>query len=427
MSGLLAPSSGASYTPAADGPPPAEEPTRAPDARRRGRAPRAESAGADATGEAGADGAGRRPRWARARRVAGALGVVGALGAIATAGAWGPRALSHLAFFRVRRVEIDGARYAVPSELVARLGVDTAASVWTDLGALGRRVATHPMVDAARVERRLPGVLRVVVHERVPVAQVAAGPRGALLVYDATGAALPIEPARVGGVDVPLAASADPALLRVLGALRDGAPRAYARVLEAARAPRAAAAPPDAELPNREAPNDAARGEHDEVDLVLGPAAGAAPGASAGPPVLVRAAVDVSAGRFADLGPVEDDLARRGVHPAELDLRFRDQVVARLAGPPPSAAAAVGPALSAPAAVAAAARPSPRPAVPATAPHASSAPPRATPPARRAARPASGARPGARAPARPRPHPPGAARPAAPRPHSARPPRSPHV
>ncbi len=277
-------------------------------------------------------------RRARVRRAVWTAAVAGALGAIASAGWWGPRALSRLAFFRVRRVEIEGARYASPRALVARLAVDTSVSVWADLDAMTRRIAADPLVAEARVERRLPGVLRVVVRERVPVA-VVTGARGALVVYDATGAALPLAPSRVGGLDVPLAASADPSLLRALGALRADAPRVYARVLEAARAPRAA--PPSATPlgfgARRAAPGAPAR-EHDELDFVLAAAPpavaapGAAPNADAAPaaPVLVRAAVDVDAARFAELDPVERDLARRGVRAAELDLRFRDQVVARL-------------------------------------------------------------------------------------------------
>ncbi|HEY0777230.1 MAG TPA: FtsQ-type POTRA domain-containing protein, partial [Gemmatirosa sp.] len=211
----------------------------------------------------------------------------------------------------------------------ARLAVDTTASVWMDVAVLTRRVASDPLVADARVERRLPGVLRVVVHERVPVA-IVPGARGALVVYDATGVALPLSPARVGGVDVPLAASADPALLRALGALRAGAPRVYARVLEAARAPRAAAgAVGPAPLGGASSAPD-----RDELDFVLAaePPAAAAPGSAAASSgsVFVRAAVDVNAARFSDLAPVERDLARRGVRAAELDLRFRDQVVARL-------------------------------------------------------------------------------------------------
>jgi cell division protein FtsQ len=44
--------------------------------------------------------------------------------------------------------------------------------------------------------------------------------------------------------------------------------------------------------------------------------------------VLARA--DVSVERLADVRPVELDLARRALRVAELDLRFRDQVIARL-------------------------------------------------------------------------------------------------
>jgi cell division protein FtsQ len=46
--------------------------------------------------------------------------------------------------------------------------------------------------------------------------------------------------------------------------------------------------------------------------------------------VTVRLSPDVTVGRLADLLPVEDELARRRVRVAEIDLRFRDQVIARL-------------------------------------------------------------------------------------------------
>ena len=42
------------------------------------------------------------------------------------------------------------------------------------------------------------------------------------------------------------------------------------------------------------------------------------------------AATDVTADRLTDIVPVEQDLARRNLRAVELDLRFRDQVVARL-------------------------------------------------------------------------------------------------
>jgi cell division protein FtsQ len=44
----------------------------------------------------------------------------------------------------------------------------------------------------------------------------------------------------------------------------------------------------------------------------------------------VLASGDVTADRLSDIIPVEQDLARRHVKAVELDLRFRDQVIARL-------------------------------------------------------------------------------------------------
>ena len=48
------------------------------------------------------------------------------------------------------------------------------------------------------------------------------------------------------------------------------------------------------------------------------------------PPRDILAATDVTAERLSDVVPVEQDLSRRNLRAAELDLRFRDQVVARL-------------------------------------------------------------------------------------------------
>jgi hypothetical protein len=45
---------------------------------------------------------------------------------------------------------------------------------------------------------------------------------------------------------------------------------------------------------------------------------------------VVRARADATPERLADVGPVRADLARRRLVYAELDLRYRDQVVARL-------------------------------------------------------------------------------------------------
>ncbi|HZF68250.1 MAG TPA: FtsQ-type POTRA domain-containing protein [Gemmatirosa sp.] len=280
--------------------------------------PRAAARGVRGAVPVGApDVAARRAR--RARRLVGVGMATLAAGTLAAAPWWGPRALGRLAFFQVRRVELEGARYASASELVRRLGVDTTQSVWADLGPLRARLAAHPMVARAELSRRLPGTLVVRVVEKVPVA-LAPGRGGALAVYDALGAALPIEPHAQGGLDVPLLAARDTTLLRLLGALRADAPRLFARVSEARRV-----------TPSRARPQGVDAVEY-ALTLVPPPRASTAAvtGAPALAPVTVRLSPDVTVGRLSDLLPVEDELARRRVRVAEIDLRFRDQVIARL-------------------------------------------------------------------------------------------------
>ena len=73
----------------------------------------------------------------------------------------------------------------------------------------------------------------------------------------------------------------------------------------------------------------------DEILLTLsrGSEASGKLGATAAPEnrtLRVRVPVGLSVERLADIFPVETDLARRQVHVGELDLRYRDQVIARL-------------------------------------------------------------------------------------------------
>lgn len=231
------------------------------------------------------DGSARpRRRWGR-RLLAGL-----ALAALAGAPWWVRPTLSRLAYFRVRHVEVRGARYIDAAEIVRRLGVDTTHSVWSDAESLERRVAGHPQVVAVHIRRRLPGTLVVELTERLPVALLAGG-RG-MRAVDSEGNVLPIDPARTL-LDLPVVSEADTALLRLLADLRTEEPALFGRVSEVRRA------------------------GQDEIVLRL-------------LTVPVRAMLAVSAERLADVVPVETDLARRGRRVAELDLRYRDQVIARL-------------------------------------------------------------------------------------------------
>jgi cell division protein FtsQ len=204
---------------------------------------------------------------------------------------WGPHVLSELSYFRVRRVEVRGARYIAASDILRRLNVDTTSSVWQPTAPLESRVAAHPGIRRAHVRRRLPGTLVVQVDESVPVALVP-GPSG-FRAYDQHGIALPIDLTRVP-VDAPIARQRDTSVFRLLGQLRAEAPVLYQRLDEVRPGAR-----------------------RDELTMRLDS-------------ISLRVMTDVTPTRLRDVEPVEQDLARRRVRAAELDLRFRDQVIARL-------------------------------------------------------------------------------------------------
>lgn len=240
-----------------------------------------------------------KPGW----KILGALLLI----AVIMAAGWGVQsAARQMAFFRVRRVEIRGARYLQPGEIIARMKIDTLASLWNDLEPYRQRVKQHPQVSDASISRRLPGTLVVTIRENLPVALIQT--RTGLLAYDSLGTQLPIDPSRTN-LDLPIVASRDPVLLKLVGAIRAVVPKVFARVEEVRRTGR------------------------DEILLTLSRDTSEIPGsaaASPGPALRVRVPVGLSVERLADIFPVESDLARRQAHVDELDLRYRDQVIARL-------------------------------------------------------------------------------------------------
>jgi len=211
---------------------------------------------------------------------------------LVTSSLWGPRALGHLAFFRVRRVEILGARYTSPSELLDRLRVDTTRSVWDPIEPLEARIRSHAQIESVTVTRKLPGTLVVQVTERHPVALVN-GP-GGLRAVDERGRRLPLDPSRTP-IDAPIvtAPPRDTTVYHLLGAMQREAPQMYAR-LSSIRA-----------------------SGTDELVLQFSD-------------LPVRAMTNVTLARLGDIVPVERDLLRRDLRATELDLRYRDQVIARL-------------------------------------------------------------------------------------------------
>jgi cell division protein FtsQ len=225
----------------------------------------------------------RRPRWGR--RVAAAT-VALVLTITGTVPWWG----YDLAFFRVRRVEVRGARFARPSEVAARLRVDTTTSVWVPLDSLERLVRAHPQVRTASVRRWLPSTLIVELTEDDPIALVP-GARG-MRAFEESGGALPLDPSRVAA-DLPIVDRPDTAVFRLLADLKAENPAMFARISEVRQVGR------------------------DQVRIML-------------LNVRVLAMKDLGVERFDELSSVERDLARQGLVPTELDLRFKDQIIARL-------------------------------------------------------------------------------------------------
>lgn len=143
-----------------------------------------------------------------------------------------PGLLHRLDYFRIRRVEIAGLQYLAPARVIAALGLESDATVFDDLAAAGRRLAALPGVISAEVQRRLPGTLEIEVVEAVPVALA---PRnGGMALLDSSANVLPFDPA-VSAPDVPVAATADSRIARVLARVQEHDPQLFARIRTAWR------------------------------------------------------------------------------------------------------------------------------------------------------------------------------------------------
>jgi cell division septal protein FtsQ len=202
-----------------------------------------------------------------------------------------PDVLRRLEFFRVRRVEISGLQYLAPATIIGSMGLDDRASVFDDLMAAGENVRSLPGVRSAVVRRRLPGTLEVAVEEAVPVALA---PRGAgMALLDSSGSVLPFDPAATAP-DLPIAATADRVLARVLARVQAHHPGLFGSI-------------------------DAARRVQGDVVLELDGRR-------------VWFSPEVTAEDIRAVMAVAEDLARLGRNYGELDGRFAGQVIVRRAG-----------------------------------------------------------------------------------------------
>ncbi|MBT2209826.1 cell division protein FtsQ/DivIB [Actinomadura sp. NEAU-AAG7] len=182
------------------------------------------------TGAVGADPAPRgRRRPSRWKAAFAALLVLGVLAAVT----WvllGSRLLV------VRDVEVSGARLVQPDRVVAAAGVRLGVPmVRLDTGAVRARVEGLREVESARVERRWPATVRVIVRERVPVAVLRRG--GSYRQIDRFGVTVVEGASRPAGLPTLTVASpgpSDPATLAALRVLTDLPGRLRTRLTDVA-------------------------------------------------------------------------------------------------------------------------------------------------------------------------------------------------
>jgi cell division septal protein FtsQ len=159
--------------------------------------------------------------------------VVAGIAGLAVLWLGAPAVLNRMEFFRIRRIEISGARYHSPDAVVDALMLGRRSSVFDDLDGMRRRVARLPAMEEVNVSRRLPGTLVVSVVETEPIA-LARQRNGRLVPIDLRGRLLPYDPADAAP-DLPIVGSADSLLARVLGVVRDADPAFFARLVTGTR------------------------------------------------------------------------------------------------------------------------------------------------------------------------------------------------
>ena len=208
--------------------------------------------------------------------------------------------LAKLPLFHVERVEVTGVSYLTREEVRAAAGVDATTSVWERKSRLLKGVEGHPLVESARVERKLPSTLVVSVAEAEPVGLIASPLVAAV---DQHGNVLPIDPTKPV-LDLPV--------LRVLTprAAASWGIRLLAREVRhmAEVAPEIFAVISEAHLDDR------------QVTLLLGDSG-----------LRVRYVPPISETRLREAIIAMNDAVTRlpDAPPREVDLRFQDQVVVR--------------------------------------------------------------------------------------------------
>jgi cell division septal protein FtsQ len=242
----------------------------------------------------------RKSRKRRRRRVAGALGLLIVTTLTVAEAPRVARRIARAEVFRVGQLELEGARYLKLEDAARSANVPAEASVWDDPTEWEARLAEHPLVKLARVKRKIPSTLVLVVEERQPVALI---PTPTLEAVDVEGKILPLDPS-AHRLDLPL--------LRVSGR---GKAAEKARAALAAEAERLARVDP--EFAGRI--SELARDERGDLIASWG-----------SPQVTIRFTSSVTSRKLREgLRVLADVRSDSGELPATVDLRFEEQVVVR--------------------------------------------------------------------------------------------------
>ncbi len=142
-----------------------------------------------------------------------------------------PAVLRRMDVFRIRRLEVTGARYLTASEVARAAAIPVRGNLFDDLESARRRVLALPGVEMAKVHRRVPGAVEFEIAEFEPVGLVA-GAKGLVLV-DRGGRMLPFDPTR-NPTSLPIV-TADSAVTGFVDRLRDADAGLYAAVTTAER------------------------------------------------------------------------------------------------------------------------------------------------------------------------------------------------
>lgn len=119
---------------------------------------------------------------------------------------WGPgviEAASGLEVFAVREVEVTGIKILTEEAVVDRLALGSFASVWGDAEVWRERITADPMVRTVDIRRRVPSGLLIQVEERTPIALAGTS---MLEAVDAEGYRLPIDLTH-SSLDLPIISS----------------------------------------------------------------------------------------------------------------------------------------------------------------------------------------------------------------------------